>query len=88
MGQNFDPMRKPITSVFIALLVSSVAIWAQPTAADPSADFSIQKQGAGFQFKPILPVQQSIPGAPLPYYDYYWEFGDGGYSFEKEPQHT
>jgi len=88
MGQNFDPMRKPITSVFIALLVSSVAIWAQPTAADPSADFSIQKQGAGFQFKPILPAQQSIPGAPLPYYDYYWEFGDGGYSFEKEPQHT
>ena len=74
--------------MFVAMLVSRVAILAQPVAPEPSADFSIQKQGEAYLFSPILPIQQSIPGAPLPYYDYYWEFGDGAYSFDKTPQHT
>jgi PKD repeat protein len=58
------------------------------TTPEPSADFTIQKQGDAYSFTPLLPPQQSIPGAPLPYYDYYWEFGDGAYSFEKTPRHT
>ncbi|AEE51287.1 pkd domain containing protein [Haliscomenobacter hydrossis DSM 1100] len=74
--------------MFIAMLVSSVTILAQTVIPEPSADFSIQKQGEAYLFSPILPAQQSIPGAPLPYYDYYWEFGDGAYSFDKTPQHT
>ncbi|MFA6277892.1 MAG: hypothetical protein WC622_14150, partial [Pedobacter sp.] len=28
-----------------------------------------------------------IAGAPAPLYTYFWEFGDGGFSFEKDPIH-
>jgi hypothetical protein len=34
----------------------------------------------------LRPLRQ-IAGAPAPFYTYFWEFGDGGFSFEKEPTH-
>ena len=34
----------------------------------------------------LRPLRQ-IAGAPEAYYSYFWEMGDGTYSFEKEPQH-
>src|SRR5688572_13228196 len=35
----------------------------------------------------LRPLRQ-IAGAPASFYSYFWEFGDGSYSFEKEPVHT
>ncbi|MDQ7950138.1 MAG: hypothetical protein REI93_14890, partial [Pedobacter sp.] len=35
------------------------------------------------ELRPLRP----IAGAPAPFYTYFWEFGDGGFSFEKEPIH-
>ena len=35
----------------------------------------------------LRPLRQ-IAGAPEPFYTYFWEFGDGQFSFEKEPQHV
>jgi PKD repeat protein len=34
----------------------------------------------------LRPLHQ-IAGAPASFYTYFWEFGDGSYSFEKEPVH-
>ena len=35
----------------------------------------------------LRPLRQ-IAGAPAPFYTYFWEFGDGSFSFEKEPSHV
>jgi PKD repeat protein len=35
----------------------------------------------------LRPLRQ-IAGAPAAFYTYFWEFGDGSYSFEKEPVHV
>jgi PKD repeat protein len=37
----------------------------------------------GASLRPLRP----IAGAPASFYTYFWEFGDGTYSFEKEPVH-
>jgi hypothetical protein len=39
------------------------------------------------KFSSILRPLRQIAGAPEPFYTYFWEFGDGQFSFEKEPQH-
>lgn len=36
------------------------------------------------ELRPLRP----IAGAPAPFYTYFWEFGDGGFSFEENPFHT
>lgn len=40
------------------------------------------------KFGSALPPLRQIAGAPLSFYTYFWEFGDGHYSFEKEPVHV
>lgn len=40
------------------------------------------------KFTSQLRLLRGIAGAPAPFYTYFWEFGDGTYSFEKEPQHV
>jgi len=39
------------------------------------------------KFSSVLRPLRQIAGAPEPFYTYFWEFGDGQFSFEKEPQH-
>jgi len=36
------------------------------------------------ELRPLRP----IAGAPAPFYTYFWEFGDGGFSFEESPSHV
>lgn len=36
---------------------------------------------------PVLRPLRQVAGAPASFYSYFWEFGDGTYSFEKEPEH-
>lgn len=45
------------------------------------------QEGRGMHFQSILPPLEQKAGAPLAFYDHYWEFGDGTYSLEKEPVH-
>lgn len=40
------------------------------------------------KFSAITPPLQPIPGAPAPFYTFYWEFGDGAYSKEASPEHV
>jgi len=39
------------------------------------------------KFSAELRALRPIAGAPAPFYTYFWEFGDGGFSFEKDPLH-
>lgn len=41
----------------------------------------------GIKFSSVLRPLRQIAGAPEPFYTYFWEFGDGSFSFEKEPLH-
>lgn len=43
--------------------------------------------GNGISFSSTLRPLRPIAGAPEPFYTYFWEFGDGNFSFEKEPVH-
>src|SRR5699024_2134646 len=44
--------------------------------------------GNTVQFSAEMPPLLQIAGAPDAFYTYYWEFGDGDYSFEEKPKHT
>ena len=44
--------------------------------------------GNKLSFNPETPQLNQIAGAPKAFYTYYWEFGDGNYSFETAPKHT
>jgi hypothetical protein len=39
-------------------------------------------------FSAITPPLEQIQGAPLAFYTFYWELGDGNYSFDPNPKHT
>jgi PKD repeat protein len=39
------------------------------------------------KFTSVLRPLRGVAGAPAAFYTYFWEFGDGTYSFEKEPVH-
>ncbi|MCB9288806.1 MAG: hypothetical protein H6560_15975 [Lewinellaceae bacterium] len=58
-----------------------------PSANDREATLFFRQQGPKLQFGSELPPHIQIPGAPEAYYEYYWEFGDGAFSFEEEPVH-
>lgn len=46
-----------------------------------------QIQDNRVKFTSLLRPLRGVAGAPAPFYSYFWEFGDGTYSFEKEPFH-
>ncbi|WP_298365521.1 PKD domain-containing protein [uncultured Lutibacter sp.] len=53
-----------------------------------TATIDYNLNGNKVSFTPITPELNQIAGAPKAFYSFYWEFGDGEYSFEKEPQHS
>ena len=40
------------------------------------------------KFSSVLRPLRQIAGAPDPFYTYFWEFGDGKFSFEEAPEHA
>lgn len=67
-------------------------LFAQETKKDSvrihKADFIEQIQGKTAVFEPVLTPLRQIAGAPKVFWEDYWEFGDGDYSFEEKPKHT
>ena len=61
----------------------------QIVAADtvPAIVNHTEKDGL-VSFSSLLRPLRQIAGAPEPFYTYFWEFGDGHFSFEKDPQHV
>jgi hypothetical protein len=60
---------------------------AQSTDSIP-AQVNMQETGNKISFSSDLRPLRPIAGAPSPFYSWYWEFGDGTFSFEKMPQHV
>lgn len=52
------------------------------------ADFLASQKSGAVHFKPVLPPLIQKAGAPPAFYDHYWEFGDGDFSFEETPSHV
>ncbi len=78
---SYKPLLLP---TLLLCMIGSVKAQTNDTAAaeiDPQIDNNQVKFNAS-----LRPLRQ-IAGAPASFYTYFWEFGDGSYSFEKEPVH-
>ena len=53
-----------------------------------SATITHKVNGNSVSFNPETPQLNQIAGAPKAFYTYYWEFGDGNYSFLEKPNHS
>ena len=52
------------------------------------APISYEIEGNQVRYTAKMPQLNQIAGAPQAFYTYYWEFGDGEYSFKEKPTHT
>ena len=77
------------TLILILLFFGSFALNAQilPTDTVPAKVNYTTENGVTKFSAELRPLRQ-IAGAPAPFYTYFWEFGDGGFSFEKDPLHV
>lgn len=76
---------KPLTALIVLLCIVK-GLTAQvsdtiPPEIEPGIDSNQVKLNAT-----LRPLRQ-IAGAPAAFYTYFWEFGDGTYSFDKSPVH-
>ncbi|TDG36677.1 hypothetical protein EZJ43_05170 [Pedobacter changchengzhani] len=80
-------MKKLLLTIFITQF--SLALMAQILPSDTiPAKINYTKENGGTKFSADLRPLRQIAGAPAPFYTYFWEFGDGGFSFEKDPFHV
>lgn len=71
---------------FLLFCIICVKSYAQSTDSIP-AQVNTQETDNKIEFSSDLRALRPIAGAPSPFYSYFWEFGDGTFSFEKAPQH-
>jgi len=80
-------MKDIFTLYFLFLLYLPVK--AQSLSADTiPASINTRMESDAIRFGAELRPLRQIAGAPEPFYSYFWEFGDGHYSFEKDPVHA
>ena len=72
-------------AVFFSL--AGAALMGQ-TIPERQADFMVRNDGTYTLFAPVLPPLVQRAGAPAAFYEYYWEFGDGAFSFEENPSYV
>lgn len=78
---------KPLLLSLAVLLLQSV-LYAQTQEPERVSEFTVTPENGGFRFKAKNPPLSQIAGAPTAFYTHYWEFGDGGFSFEESPLHV
>lgn len=78
--------------ITIVVFCCFFSVYAQETITNDSisriATIKHRIEGTHVEFTPETPTLEQIAGAPKAFYSYYWEFGDGTYSKEKNPKHT
>jgi hypothetical protein len=77
---------KTLLSILLFIGVSSAFAQVLPSDTIPAIINYTTENGATKFTSELRPLRQ-IAGAPAPFYTYFWEFGDGGFSFEKDPLH-
>ncbi|THU33580.1 PKD domain-containing protein [Niastella caeni] len=76
---------KPLLLLMLLLCMMGAAqAQVNDTAA---AEINPQVDNNQVKFDASLRPLRQIAGAPASFYSYFWEFGDGSYSFEKNPVH-
>ncbi|WP_214225701.1 PKD domain-containing protein [Pedobacter sp. B4-66] len=81
--------------IYLLFLISVGTVMAQtqplPLKVVPAdtvpAVINYKEENGVVKFNSVLRPLRQIAGAPEPFYTYFWEFGDGKFSFEKEPAH-
>jgi len=78
--------------LFVLLGVFCMPVFAQQIPVNDTlnrtASFNYDVLGNRIDFSPETPPLIQIAGAPKAFYSNYWEFGDGNFSKEKNPQHV
>ncbi|MBC8053839.1 MAG: PKD domain-containing protein [Sphingobacteriaceae bacterium] len=74
--------------IALAFSILTCTIKSQVLPADTiPAIIRVNSDSTKIKFGATLRELRQISGAPVPFYTYFWEFGDGNFSFEKEPFH-
>ncbi len=82
------PFNIPITCLLLLLCGTLSAQEVQQDTLTRKAPVFYDVLGNKVDFRADMPPLNQIAGAPKAYYTYYWEFGDGNYSFEEKPSHN
>jgi len=83
-------LRPYLPIIFFLLVCTLVSAQHKPVTDSivRYANIGYDKNGNEVSFISDTPPLQQIAGAPKAYYSYFWEFGDGKYSLEKDPKHV
>ncbi len=80
-------MTKLLSSILLCLFCTALNAQVLPSDTVP-AIIHHQTANGVTKFTSELRPLRAIAGAPAPFYTYFWEFGDGGFSFEESPSHV
>ncbi|MNK09100.1 hypothetical protein D3C87_270500 [compost metagenome] len=80
-------MTKLLTSLLCCFCFTALHAQVLPSDTVP-AIIHHQTENGITKFTSELRPLRAIAGAPAPFYTYFWEFGDGGFSFEESPSHV
>ncbi|MEP7238478.1 MAG: PKD domain-containing protein [Ferruginibacter sp.] len=87
--QNKPKPVHPKKAILLLLLMQTMIFIAKGQRLDTSAaNITFQLTNNQANFSSVLRSLQQIAGAPEAFYSYFWEFGDGQFSFEEKPKHT
>jgi hypothetical protein len=76
-------------AILLLILMQTMILIANGQRVDTSAaNINLQLTNNQAYFSSTLRPLQQIAGAPEAFYSYYWEFGDGQFSFEEKPRHN
>jgi hypothetical protein len=78
-----------VKAILLSAMVPFTAVIASAQNTDTTTSIvnpHISDNSCDFKADGLRPLKK-MPGAPTPFYTYFWEFGDGKLSFEKEPVH-
>ena len=75
-------------AIRLLLVMQTMIFIAKGQKVDSSSAINVQLKNNQATFASSLRPLQPIAGAPDPFYSYYWEFGDGHFSFEENPKHV
>ncbi|HEV2355315.1 MAG TPA: PKD domain-containing protein, partial [Puia sp.] len=71
--------------IFLLLLAGGIASRSQDSIP---AQIHVEQQGDSLRFSATLRPLRQLAGAPPAYYSYFWELGDGRFSFDKDPSYA